>query len=447
VAEEPIGWNQGAYALASIGPTSAGVVGSWISEHGGLPLEDVTLRDLERSLSESFDDAQAADLLLTIFEMSAAGADIPAVQLKQWMRAHAHNPASVIECLKVTPPPGITISQLLSRAGSQKLVFLADWKLQQREIVLKRLITPLDERSKIVEREIQAHPLKFQHPHIIQTHFMSNESGEVFLVEERLSQILGDGWRAGGTEQASNLLSEMASALDFLHSNHNLVHGDIKPDNIGIREEQFVLLDFGIARPADEYTGAVTPTGSLRTRAPELLCGDRIMDPKKVDVWALGATVFNSLIGRFPLFREDDPPPPRITRPDERAAFETKLQERISNEWDALVDLQPVDEPLRSILARSLERDPENRAGSDEIVEYARTELQAYIRSTIEGGLSPLHELDQLLVNVDLGAVDTMPIPVRYRLVDRLKALRALPPCEGRSDEVDRLLVSLSPPE
>ena len=50
-----------------------------------------------------------------------------------------------------------------------------------------------------------------------------------------------------------------------------LVHGDIKPDNIGKKEGRFVLLDFGICRSAEKFTADTTATGSLRTRAPELL--------------------------------------------------------------------------------------------------------------------------------------------------------------------------------
>lgn len=99
-----------------------------------------------------------------------------------------------------------------------------------------------------------------EHPNITETHLLPNTKGEVYLVEERLPEVLSDATSLQ-LEEASNLLYDIAKALVYLHKTLGLVHGDIKPDNIGKRGGDYVLLDFGICRPADQFTSEVTPTG------------------------------------------------------------------------------------------------------------------------------------------------------------------------------------------
>ena len=70
---------------------------------------------------------------------------------------------------------------------------------------------------------------------------------------------------------------------------------------------------------------------------PELFLTDRYAMPTMVDIWALGATVFNAVVGRFPLFDKDEKPP-RISHPTERSSFEEELKRRVEHEWDRRVN-------------------------------------------------------------------------------------------------------------
>src|SRR5262249_17402572 len=146
--------------------------------------------------------------------------------------------------------------------------------------------------------------------------------------------VLGDGWRAGGIQEAANLLNDIGHALVYLYGELGLVHGDIKPANIGRKGGSYILLDFGICRRACEFKGDATATGSLRTRAPELFLTDKYPHPDKADVWSLGATVFNAVVGRFP-FVDEGESVPRVSKPAEREAFEAVLKKRILEQWDA----------------------------------------------------------------------------------------------------------------
>jgi serine/threonine protein kinase len=134
--------------------------------------------------------------------------------------------------------------------------------------------------------------------------------------------VLNDGWTSKGIEEAANLLRDIASALAFIQGKQ-LVHGDVKPDNIGFEDGRYILLDFGICRSEEAFSEDSTPTGSLRTRAPELLLGIQTHSHAS-DLWALGATVYNAVTGRFPLLDVGEQPP-RVSDGSRRKVFEKAL--------------------------------------------------------------------------------------------------------------------------
>jgi len=135
--------------------------------------------------------------------------------------------------------------------------------------------------------------------------------------------------------------------------------------------------------------------------------------------------VYNSLVGRFPLFDPNEGPP-RISHPEERAAFEAKLALRVRDEWDRRVDLSVVPEPLREIVGQMLGRDPRTRLTAKEVHEYCENELAAFLRASEDpSGLSPADELTQLNANLPTSAVlALMPSSQKHHLKNRLRKLR-----------------------
>ena len=91
------------------------------------------------------------------------------------------------------------------------------------------------------------------HPNIIETHCLTNNQGEKFLAEELLPIVLNDDWTSSGVQEAANLLYDISSALNYIHEELKLVHGDIKPDNIGNKDGRYILLDFGICRSIKSF--------------------------------------------------------------------------------------------------------------------------------------------------------------------------------------------------
>ena len=108
--------------------------------------------------------------------------------------------------------------------------------------------------------------------------------------------------------EALNYVSQMAAALDHLHSHDPpVIHGDVKPANVMLRPDgSVVLVDFGVARLA----GDVTHAGTRGFVAPEVGGGAAISPA--ADVYSLAATTVALITGRAPdpgrpLFEGVDP--------------------------------------------------------------------------------------------------------------------------------------------
>lgn len=124
---------------------------------------------------------------------------------------------------------------------------------------------------------------------------------------------------------------QILAGLEYLHK-HKIVHRDIKPENILVdNNDQVYLADFGVSEVFDvsnrerieqlmQESMASTATGTYQgvhgkhiqgTKgtmlfiAPELWKGDR-SHAERVDMWALGVTLYILLTGRLPLRTVND---------------------------------------------------------------------------------------------------------------------------------------------
>ena len=374
---------------------------------------------------KSWKDSEAAAIVNAVHNRLSSNLNFDLAALSGWIEAHRQDEdaQAVIDCLTVDPPEETKIIRLLSRAGSQKLVFLANWRIAQKEVVLKRFIGA-ESVEHLISRELRVHPLSMVHPNIIETHKIINSKGDKFLVERYLPKVLDDSWLSHGVHEAANLLYDIAKALTFLQE-EELVHGDIKPDNIGYEDGNYILLDFGICRSLGAFAKNTTATGSLRTRAPELLIATSTHSYAS-DIWALGATVYNAIVARFPLFDTGESPP-RVSRPEERSKYEQELARRVREQWDSRVDVSVVPEPLRILLAETLSRDEDKRPKASDLVKQCEEELAAFLRRT-EGPdpFSPSEELAQLKAHLpDKQVLELMPHSEKYQLRALLKNLKS----------------------
>jgi serine/threonine protein kinase len=129
-----------------------------------------------------------------------------------------------------------------------------------------------------------------------------------YLAGENLSNLIE---RKGGLDLCvvRSYTRQLTKALAYLH-NRNVVHRDMKPENVMITEldhgegarmlerARAVLIDFNVARTFDlNDEPMATCTGTPAFRSPEIMHGWEY--DQSVDIWGLGAIVYASLAGRF----------------------------------------------------------------------------------------------------------------------------------------------------
>ncbi|MCA8926313.1 MAG: serine/threonine protein kinase, partial [Planctomycetes bacterium] len=101
---------------------------------------------------------------------------------------------------------------------------------------------------------------------------------------------------------AVEIVAEVAAAMDYAHRT-GVIHRDLKPGNIMIDPQgRARVTDFGLARDRN-LRESLTRTGDVLgtpvTMAPEQVRGERGVD-HRADVYALGATLYRCLTGRYP---------------------------------------------------------------------------------------------------------------------------------------------------
>ena len=123
-----------------------------------------------------------------------------------------------------------------------------------------------------------------------------------------LRDMVHDSGSAMGEEKALSLMVPVCQAVEYIHS-HGILHMDIKPENIVMRrnlettQEEPVLIDFGVSLHFDKK-GSLTTThtsfGRTEGYSPMEQYGEISSFQPKIDVYALGATMFYLLSGKTP---------------------------------------------------------------------------------------------------------------------------------------------------
>lgn len=134
--------------------------------------------------------------------------------------------------------------------------------------------------------------------HIVRYHQAWMEDNLLHIQTELCTSTLPHEMAAGmliDEDRRFKLLRELLLALELIHKNE-MVHLDIKPENIFIKNDQFKLGDFGLASKLTSSSGDVEE-GDSRYMSRELLSGDT-SDITKCDIFSLGATMYEVCLGR-----------------------------------------------------------------------------------------------------------------------------------------------------
>jgi serine/threonine-protein kinase len=240
--------------------------------------------------------------------------------------------------------------------GGMATVYVARDRKHGREVALKVMDPSLAKGVGAARflREVRI-AATLTHPGIVPV-FDSGDEGDTFYYVMPLlhGASLRDRMRAGpiAPREACLLLAEVADALDAAHR-ANVVHRDVKPENILIADGRPLVTDFGVAHAAptdfgDSLTDTGVSVGTLLYMAPEQLF-DAANTDARADVFSVGAMLYEMLSGA-----------PPFTAPTMPAAMARLAAEPTP----PLPETLPVSAELRAVVARATARDPEARFAS-----------------------------------------------------------------------------------
>lgn len=203
--------------------------------------------------------------------------------------------------------PGFEILEVVGHGG-MGVVYRARQMALDRTVALKMILSGQHARTKELQRfQAEAKNIaRLQHPNIVQIYEVGEAAGLPYIALEFV---------AGGTlsnkiardpqppRYAAEIVEALARAMHYAHE-RGIVHRDLKPANILLDEQGHPkVTDFGVAKSLEFESGA-TQTGQVlgtpSYMAPEQAAGASNRVGAAVDIYALGATLYDLLTGRPP---------------------------------------------------------------------------------------------------------------------------------------------------
>jgi serine/threonine-protein kinase len=245
--------------------------------------------------------------------------------------------------------------------GGMAVVWKAHDELLNRHVAVKILAGPTT-ASPAARRRVQAEAqaaAQVWHPNVTNVYDYGEaivESGRhvPYVVMELLpGRTLSQRLAVGPLppRAALRICAEVADALAAAHD-RNLVHRDVKPDNVMLTPTGAKVVDFGLAavtgQPDIDEEGQLLGTAAYL--APERLTGDEVLAAS--DVYALGLLIHRALTNTLP-WQADTP--------------SQMLNAHVYVEPDPLPPISGVPAAVNEICNRCLAKDPADRPAAAEV--------------------------------------------------------------------------------
>ena len=191
-------------------------------------------------------------------------------------------------------------------AGAMGAVYRAIDLETGQEVALKQSTNPAHDARFEAEARLLS---MLRHPRVVRVldHFTA-PSGQFIVMELvrgiELAELLKSRGSPGlPVEQCIAYVQQTCEGLQYVHD-QQIVHRDVKPQNLILGDKGVVLVDFGIARQIgdEDLDEGTVGIGTARFMAPEVFAGGRVSP--RTDVFGVAATLWTLIVGRPPRYAD-----------------------------------------------------------------------------------------------------------------------------------------------
>ncbi len=306
-----------------------------------------------------------------------------------------------------------TIISKLGAGGMGEVYLARDTSELHRTVAIKLLPTDVAADPKRMQRFAQeARTVSaLNHPNVLTIYEFGHHEDTCFIASEYVEGLTLREHLRGNRLRLHEVLDiavQAAAALDAAHE-AQVVHRDIKPDNIMIRSRDHIVkvLDFGLAKPSekmlssdsavDTEAGTIVITepgvvmGTVAYMSPEQSEGSQLID-QRTDIWSLGVVLYEMVTGRLPFEGKDGY--------RQIIAIQEQTPPLLSQFTEGVPDR------LEDIVSKTLAKDPNERyqTAKDLLIDLRNLKRKLEIDAELDRTVSPASRDSGTISKRSLGA-------------------------------------------
>lgn len=197
------------------------------------------------------------------------------------------------------------------------------------------------------------------HPNIIkpEKYLFSDNKDTIYMIMEAGDMDLDNYLKINQSisrDEALIIFWQILNAIDYIHKS-NVIHRDLKPNNIVKMGDRYVIIDFGLSKYIYKNTDINDLTHNVQSpiySAPEVILNQPY--DSKIDIWSLGCILFQLITGEYCIYGNS------IEEINNRILDPIYIQNRIYN--------YVKDRDIQQLLIWILTNDPRYRPKASDIM-------------------------------------------------------------------------------